>query len=418
MSFPTPLVAIVDAYSSGHLLPHWFRANGHDCVHVSSNDFVERHLKGAFTPSDFCATLLYRGEFEQTVKELQQFGVVAVVAGSETGVLLADALASRLDLPGNGMRRSAARRDKYLMSEALRENGLDALRSCHVGSVDEGVSWARTLGRWPVVAKPCASAGGDSVQVCETEGELARALESVIGRTNKIGVVNEGALVQEYVRGDVYSVNTVSCRGRHYVTHIWKYEKQGILYDHQYLIPFEGKVQSALTSYASAVLDVMEIAYGPTHIEMICRGDSPVVVDFGARLQGRNTPTLNRECTGIGQDELTADAYVDEESFRRKTARPYHIFKYHMTVDFISKVEGRVASLDAFEAIKRLASYYLLHLNLKVGGELQRTVDQFTSPGHVDLIHRDPQQLRRDLTTIRESEASGLYQVEAAFETL
>lgn len=413
MGLPTPLVTIVDAYSSGRLLPHWFRANRHDCVHISSSDFAERCLGGSFRPSDFCATLRYRGDFEQAVKELQQFGVAAVVAGSETGVLLADALASRLDVPGNGIRRSAARRDKYLMSEVLRENGLDAVSGCHARSIEEGVSWASALDRWPVVAKPCASAGGDLVQICESEEELARALGAVIGQRNKIGVDNEGAIVQEYVEGKVYSVNTVSCEGRHYVTHIWKYEKQGFLYDHQYLIPFEGEVQSALTSYASAVLDAMEIAYGPAHIEIIRRGDSPVVVDFGARLQGRNTPILNRECTGVGQDELTADAYVDAESFRRKTARPYHIYKYQMTVDFISNAEGRVVSIDAFEEIKRLPSYHLLHLNLTVGGELQRTVDQFTSPGHVDLIHRDPQQLRRDLATIREIEASGLYQVEA-----
>lgn len=414
MSLPRPMVAIVDAYTSGHLLPHWFRANGHDCLHVSSCDFVERRFERSFRPSDFCAMLQYRGDFEQAVKELQQFGVAAVVAGSETGVLLADALAAQLDVHGNGTRRSAARRDKYLMGEVLRENGLDAVSGCHAESVEEGISWASALGRWPVVAKPCASAGGDSVELCESEEELAHALGAVIGRRNKIGVVNEGALVQEYVEGEVYSVNTVSCEGRHYVTNIWKYEKRGFLYDHQYLIPFEGEVQSVLTAYASAVLDTMEIAYGPAHIEMIRRGNSPVVVDFGARLHGRDSPVINRECTGVGQDELTADAYVDRELFRRKTASPYHIYKYQMTVDFFSNLQGRVASLDAFEAVKRLPSYHLLRLDLTVGSELRRTLDQFTSPGTVELIHRDPQQLRRDLATIREMEASVLYQVEAS----
>ncbi len=111
---------------------------------------------GSFRPSDFCATLQYRGESEQAVKEIQQFGVAAVVAGSETGVLLADALASRLDLPRNGMRRSAARRDKYLMSEALRENGLDAVSGCHARSVEEGVSWASAARSAATPAHPSA----------------------------------------------------------------------------------------------------------------------------------------------------------------------------------------------------------------------------------------------------------------------
>jgi len=412
MSSNIPRVAIVDAYSSAHLLPHWFRANGHDCVHISSSDFVERRYKQSFRSSDFCETLQYRGDLDPVLEQLKRIGVAAVVAGAETGVLLADALASRLDVPSNGTRRSAARRDKYLLSEVLRESNLSAVRGLRVGSVEAGVSWARQLDQWPVVAKPCASAGGDSVVLCSNEKELEQSLEGIIDRVNKIGLVNEGALVQEHVTGDVYSVNTVSCEGRHYVTNIWKYEKQGFLYDHEYLIPSEGEIQSILIAYVSAVLDAMEITYGPAHIELIYRGETPVVVDFGARLHGCDSPVINRECTGIGQDELTAAAYVNKDEFWRKTRKPYHIYKHLMTVDFISGTEGRITTLDTFEKLKNLDSYHFLRLDLKAGGNLSRTVDLFTSPGLVELVHRDFQQLKRDLSTIRELEASGLYQTD------
>lgn len=49
--------------------------------------------------------------------------IVAAFAGAETGVELADQLAERLGLPGNGMELSECRRNKYLMGERASDGG-------------------------------------------------------------------------------------------------------------------------------------------------------------------------------------------------------------------------------------------------------------------------------------------------------
>jgi hypothetical protein len=403
------LVAIVDAYSSGHGLPHWFRANGFDCVHISSSSFAEHKYSKSFRPQDFLHCLRFEGDLAAPLQFLSDLGVQAVLGGSETGVLLADQLAASLPVVSNGLHRSAGRRDKSILNGILRECDLNAIAEQQVTTAEDALVWTNARGQWPVIVKPCASAGGDSVTLCNDPEELTRAVNAIIGKRNKIGIANAAAIVQEYVKGSVYSVNTVSCEGHHYVTNIWQYVKQGLLYDHEFLIPIHGELQSQLVDYAFAVLNAMEISYGPTHIEIICDSQGPKVVDFGARLHGCDSPVINRECTGIGQDELTADAFVNRDAFFRKTQKPYHVYKHLMTVDFISPLEGEVKSIEPFEKLKQLSSYHFLRLDISKGERLERTVDLFTSPGLVELVHRDFNELKVALKVIREMERNGLY---------
>jgi len=55
-----------------------------------------------------------------TAARLRELGVSSVLAGSESGVELADRLCAILGTPGNGWRRSHARRDTFEMTQALR----------------------------------------------------------------------------------------------------------------------------------------------------------------------------------------------------------------------------------------------------------------------------------------------------------
>ena len=56
------------------------------------------------------------------------YRIVAVLAGSEPGVELADKLSHRLRLRTNGEELSVARRNKYLMGEAVRAAGIRTVK--------------------------------------------------------------------------------------------------------------------------------------------------------------------------------------------------------------------------------------------------------------------------------------------------
>ena len=56
--------------------------------------------------------------------------LAAVLAGTETGVELADQLSETLGLRSNGTKLSEERRNKYAMGEAVRAAGDDELANC------------------------------------------------------------------------------------------------------------------------------------------------------------------------------------------------------------------------------------------------------------------------------------------------
>lgn len=55
------------------------------------------------------------------------FQITALLPGAETGVELADRLSFRMGLKSNGEEGSLARRNKYLMGEAVRNAGVSSL---------------------------------------------------------------------------------------------------------------------------------------------------------------------------------------------------------------------------------------------------------------------------------------------------
>ena len=111
----------------------------------------------------------------------------AVLAGSETGVRLADKLADALRLPGNGGDSSDKRRDKHSQQEAVRAAGARAIKQALCTSLEDVSAFLDTFGDAPVdvILKPTESAGSDGSDAWRRRGRLlhvrARATECGCG---------------------------------------------------------------------------------------------------------------------------------------------------------------------------------------------------------------------------------------------
>jgi biotin carboxylase len=187
-----------------------------------------------------------------------------VVPGAETGVLLADQLADKLGTRSNPLELSLARRNKWIMGETVRAAGVRAARQ-HCGR-----SWADIsafLAEWQpspflCVVKPIQSAGSDDVFKCSSAAEVKAAFEKIDGAINGLGVVNEGVLVQEFLAGTEYVVDSVSRDGVHKVTAIWEYDKRAAngqfnVYFGTYLRAATGPLAESLVAYAKQVRSML-----------------------------------------------------------------------------------------------------------------------------------------------------------------
>ncbi len=401
---------IVDAYGAGRLLPSALTLRGIDFVHVRS-PFPDTHL--AYRPEDFTIDIEHAGDNERTAQELRELGVNWVVAAAESGVILADQLASALDLPGNNPQLTLARRDKFAMQQAVRTAGLASADSFCSSSVSEVAEWAVRHGQWPVVLKPVLSAGTDNVFICRTLDEIAAAHAKIMTSVDRYGQPNKVVLVQQFLSGVEHYVNSVSRDGVHQIVEVWRYAKRiadgHSVYDFEDLLALDESSARDIVSYTRLVLDALGIVNGAGHTEVMLTQTGPVLIECGARLGGGQMPELLTRCIGGDQVNSLAYSIADPESFITESVKPYQLKSHLRCVNLISPSDGRVPTEGDWNPIKRLPSFVGMIANFPAGRPLSRTVDMATCPGTVYLCADDLERVESDYRVLRELELNGLY---------
>ena len=412
-----PRAAVVDPWGGGALLAPALRRRGHECLAVLSGAGIADRL-GAAPPAagDFVEVLTHEGDAAATAGRLRDRGVELVLAGCETGVLLADELDAALGLAGNGLALSPARRDKGLMARAAERAGLAVPRQTRAADVEEILSWIRETG-YPVVIKPPHSLDSDGVALCSGEGEVRAACAALLGRTNQAGLINETVLVQERLEGDQYAVDTVSRDGRHLLAGVWRYSRPrarpgapayaAIGSDGKRMVPATDERSRRLFAFTCRLLDALGIRVGPAHCELMWVGGGPVLIEIGARLHGgEKTPVISRLCTGGSQLDRALEARLDPARFDAALDRPYPMRQHGAMVYLMPWRTGLLRGYGRLRDIARLPSFFEV-FNLAAPGPLTRRV-----AGLVILIHPDPDVLSADVARLRAFEEDGLYRFE------
>ncbi len=384
-----PVAVIVDGYSTGNFLPAAFARAGVEVVHVQSTDELMPSMLGPDL-TQYRENLIAEDEagIDRTVARLRELAPVAVLAGQEPGVPLSDLLAERRGLPGNSTALSQARRDKFQMIEALRTAGVRCARQFKSSDPQGVVDWARAEGRYPVVVKPLSSASTDNVFICRSEQEVESAARTVLAANNIFDLPNTEALIQSYLDGVEYIVDSVSVDGRHYVVGVWEYEKQILpsgknIYDRDVLRGPEAAPVPELVAYMRTALDALGIRQGACHAEVIVTPDGPALVELGARLNGNMNPDFHD---------------IPEEFLRDYADRVYTVKQEAAVHNTSTVLDGVIESVDegVVEKIASLPTVFLVSVKLKPGGRIRPTVDLLSSPLRIFMTGESAEQLRED----------------------
>ena len=399
-----PLAVVVDLWTCSHFLLDAFRALGVDVVQVKSDPELPAFGAGM----DYLATVT-GADPAALAAELTRYCPIAVLAGQETDVLLADALSERLGLPSNGTQLSSARRNKYDMAEALRAAGVRCAEQFKSASAEEVVAWAESAGRYPVVVKPLASAATDSVAICAGAEQVRTAAESILGTRTIWGEANDEVLIQSYLDGTEYVVDMVSWQGRRYTCGVWEYRKRRVgvhnIYDYEVLLPAGDSRVPELLRYVDTALRALGIEYGPTHAEVILTPDGPALVEVGARTAGNLSPTFHDHCLGANQAALTALAYARPEEFLdRYAGRCYTALHQAWVYNTPTDRAGVVKRIDrdVVAQIEGLDTVREVIVKLREGWRMTPTVDLLSSTLKVFLAADSTEELRRDYQRITE----------------
>ena len=297
-------VIVIDTFSTGAMLSYLLFKAGYHIIRVLSADLgdlldmIPEGLDGLEYHSTL--SLNTNEDFDMAFDDLASsiiklgYKIEAIFPGAETGVLLADKLSEFLKLRTNGTVLSEARRNKYIMGETVRSAGVRAVRQLKSSVWGEIETWLSAWNPSPykVIVKPLDSAGSDDVTLCLSEDEVKQAFGNIMGKVNGLGLVNRAVLVQEYLEGQEYVIDTVSRDGEHKVVAIWAYDRRAangaqFVCFGQRLLTMSDEHCAEIVAYQLKVLDALGIKHGPTHGEVKWHQDEPVLIEVGARCHGK-----------------------------------------------------------------------------------------------------------------------------------
>lgn len=431
------VVLIVDPYSTGCLIAKEISMRGYQIAAVWTAGFsseMKTHV-----PQSVGGKMNYLFEIEEVDGDLAktaelcneaakkyQKTVKACLAGGEAGVVLADKLSEFLKLRTNGT-EIPNRCDKKMQQDLIRKVGLRSVRQACSDKFEEVESFLKTES-YPVVLKPNESAGSDGVKLCHTFEEAKEHFHVLM----KSQMVNGGdvpaVLCQEFLKGKEYVVDHVSRDGVHKTMMVWVYDKRpangaAFVYFGCSPVPSDSPEAKILISYIRGVLDALGIANGPSHGEVIITQDGPCLVEMNCRARGGDgnwRPLAKALNGGYSQVEATADAYLDDYQFAKLPDKPPAPFKSSGDeVCLVSFGKGKVEATPGYDMVKKLPSFVCLETGIKIGTQVDYTVDLLTQVGSVILQHEDPSVLAADIAFIRHMEKiNGFFDFEKVAEVL
>ncbi|MNR87453.1 hypothetical protein D3C86_352790 [compost metagenome] len=404
-------VIIVDPVDSGAELAPAFAARGIPAVAVRSirggtwDEVFEVGYAAKIRASDFLE--IYEDGLE-LVETLRRHDPMAVIAGAESGVELADRLAAALTPElANVSALSRARRHKGLMQEALAKAGLPVIRTLNAATAEEVTAWLanQNLEDAPLILKPAASAGSDNVHHIPPGGDWKAAFDLILASRTKLRAeANETVIVQEQVFGTEFAVDTVSADGEHVLAHLIRYSKTSAgdrmtVFDHTEFLPFDPEQHGELLAYIRKALDAVGIRWGAAHSEAMLTPDGPRLIEVGARTCGGPVLGFSRVATGSSQMERVVEAYVDREIL----TRTYDFKQTVVPVFLIAPVSGILRNVEELTRLRQLPTHLSTHMWLSNGDHVQRTVDFDTALGIVALAG-DRDAVFSDYLRVREVE--------------
>ncbi|MFF3222387.1 ATP-grasp domain-containing protein [Nocardia suismassiliense] len=407
-------VAVVDGYSTARFLVGELSVRGVDCVHLHSKEKLTAEQQSAVASAAYTIDLGYLDNADDAVSKLQEFDITQVVAGTEAGVTLADTLNYRMGMPGNEIEKIRARRDKFAMANCLRQAGLSAPSSFVTDTTTDAVEWFEANRSAPVVVKPVSSAATDNVRVCRTAKQVEQACSSVLHSRDFFDIRNTRVMIQEYLEGDLYIVNTVTVGGVHKVSDVWLSVKApgpdgAPIHNYRQTMPRDDPTVKAVISYATAAVETLGIANGAAHSEIMHTSGGPVLIETGARLMGAVLPSLLAEYSGTSHVHLLALAISDPAAFRLFDDMTVEQRKVIRDVWLINHYDGLSRSISWRGKYAALPTHRTISSTIEPGIILPRTVDMITSPGIVSLVSESIPELDRDYRAIRTLEEEAIY---------
>lgn len=344
------------------------------------------------------------------IAELKKYDIACIVPGAAAGVTYAERLIDAMGFEGNGYDSLWRRDSKRGMHQSLKEAGIRYIKSTVVTNDDDIKKFFEENDIKSAFMKYSEGASSYGAKKCDSIEEAIKHFHDISDKKNSFGW-NTDVLLQEFIGGDEYIVNSVSCRGKHLITDIWKYRKvltedKEMIYESMELLMSVEPGIHDLIIYAYKVLDATGFKIGPCHGEFKIDEKGPVLIETNPRPMGASmTSRYLDECLGHHITDIAMDAYLDKKKFMMRLLKPYRPLKMAALKFMISPRETDANLAPIMEILHGLKSFR--QTNPLINDEIvhiTKTVDLETSPIMIKLCHEDENLLHKEVEFLHELE--------------
>ncbi|HSH02142.1 MAG TPA: ATP-grasp domain-containing protein [Anaerolineae bacterium] len=222
-----------------------------------------------------------------------------IVPMDDYDVLIAAALREHLRLPGMGDSATRIFRDKLAMRVKARELGLPVPDFIHVLNHQQLHQFSQTVPA-PWVLKPRTEAGAMGIKKVHNADELWQ-------RVNQLGDEQSGFLLEQFVPGDIFHVDSITHNGKVVFTSVQKYGRPPMNVAHDggvfisYTLSRQDDDYQPLVDFNEEVILGLGMHNGVTHTEFIkAHADGKLYfLETAARVGGASIDQLVEAASGL-----------------------------------------------------------------------------------------------------------------------
>ncbi len=215
-------------------------------------------------------------------REIKPVGVCSIA--SDLAAITVNYVAEKLGLPCNSTEYTAIQTNKYAMRRAFSEAGLPCPKFVKTGEdFDESLLDGFTF---PVIVKPTDRSGSRSITKLESREGLREAVKLACGVS-----FEKSAIIEEYISGNEYSMETISQNGvHHYLATTKKYTTGAphfIETGHVQPSDLDEAVNEKAKQMVFKALDALHIENSAGHSEFRVDEQGKIrLIEIGARMGG------------------------------------------------------------------------------------------------------------------------------------
>lgn len=347
-------------------------------------------LADGFRLADFTDGPAYADAIRAAAREIDADHVWHV--GGEDSMMAAYETAEELGIAVNSPRSVALLNDKLAMRTLLRDKGISSVRFATARRCHDVAALLADF-TLPVVVKPATLSGSRGARLLTDPAELPAWAQTLAALS-----YDGPLLVEEYLRGPEFSVETLTVRGEHHVIGVTR-KLLGPLphfVERGHLFPEPDNVDTR--QVAEAAVDLLDIAgyrCGPAHTEVILTDDGPRIVESQARLGGDRIPEIIELAKGFDMKRAMFAALAGRPPRPGPTASVGH-------VAYLGFPAGVIRSISGLDAVRELPFVHTLSVPFSAGDVLPVTVNSKTRHGFVILTGADAAQARARANQVRD----------------